>query len=834
MKTNYYLLLLLLCYTSQLSAQRIIPLPGYDFLARETAADSRVQARMDCSFDNLDLNRVRDGERGLFPFEIDTVGFNGPNSAFRCLNCDQAAFGIAGLDGQELEYEAVTNDQGFDTLQIAFGDTLTNNYTEALEIVVLAQRQDATINNPVMPLGPQQEVEQLVTINNLPGEIFCREFVDDDDYPGRGQIFFFLEDITESQNFSFQSARLAGLDRLGVKVCNEFGLCDTYYYFFRVERQNIFPPFFDDFSNIDIRTDALLWQDEDVFVNNTFGFEPPSLGMVTFDGVGPYGQPYPLDGGSGSQPRDFLTSAGINLGGGSGYVLTFYAQPRGLANRPEVNDSLVLQFLDPSNNWNTVWSQAGLSTGEPDDSERPFIGHVVPLDPIYQYNGFQFRFYNRSDETGALDNWHLDYVRLDDLATDLSLADIALVQPPRTVTAPYTSLPYRHLVAAGPAEVQEELLVKVWNHASGQDLRVNSSSLKISEINTGTSLFNTNLLDGPEGDIMPGLPIEKRFDMPSTAPFSAAFPDYQDLLLGLPNVGEEVYRVRTNYTILIDEETDRPGIEETVRSNNLSDGFTVFDNYFAYDDGTAELAVEAFPGQTVVQEYRTYVPDVLKGVSLRLARNSGNVASQTLEIQVYLDTLDFDPEYSFSVQPIYVENFFRDSIQGFTTYELPDSLDLPVGKFYVGWKQLGTCNICVPVGYDRNNDPAGRIFFRNNGNWFALGGPVTGAVMIRPLVGSQRAIPTSTEPEPLVNADNSWFTVFPNPARERAFLQGVGGQPIDPVDWELYDANGRQLRFGRRSLEVNLIDLPSGLYLLRVIDPANGRISQQKLLVNQN
>ena len=834
MKANYYLLFLLLITSSLLQAQRIIPLPSYDFLAREAVPNSDVQARMDCSFDNLGLNRVRDGESRFFSFEIDTTGFDGPNSDFRCLNCDQTLFGAAEVDGMQLVYEAATSDQGFDTLLVAYGDTLTNTYSDPIQIVVLAQRQDAIINNPLLPMGPQEEVEQIVNVTNLPGEIFCREFVDDDDYPGRGQIFFFLDDISESQNFSFQSARLAGLDRLGVKVCNEYGLCDTYYYFFRVQRENVFPPFFDDFSNIGIRTDALLWQDEDVFVNNTFGFEPPSLGMVTFDGVGPYGQPYPQDGGSGSQPRDFLTSAGINLGNGSGYVLTFYAQPRGLANRPEISDSLVLQFRDQENNWNTVWSQAGLSTGESDDSDRPFIGHVVPLDPIYNYNGFQFRFYNRSDETGSLDNWHLDYVRLDNLATDLSLADIALVQPPRTVTAPYTSLPYRHLVAAGPAEVQQELLVKVWNHASGQDLRVNSSSLKISEINTGTSLFNTNLLDGPEGDITAGLPIEKRFDMPTTAPFSANYDNYEDLLLGLPNVDEEVYRVRTNYTILIDEETDRPGIEETVQSNNLSDGFTVFDNYFAYDDGTAELAVEAFPGQTVVQEYRTYVPDVLKGVSLRLSRNSGNVASQTFEIQVYLDTLDFDPEYSFSVQPIYVENFFRDSIQGFTTYELPDSLELPVGKFYVGWKQLGTCNICVPVGYDRNNNPEGRIFFRNNGNWFALNTPITGAVMIRPQVGSQRAIPTSTEPEPTNNMDSAWLMIYPNPAEDRVFLRATDGQALGPVDWELYDGSGRQVRSGQYSQEVNLLDLASGLYLLRVIDQENGRVSQQKLLVNQN
>ncbi|MEM6397716.1 MAG: T9SS type A sorting domain-containing protein [Bacteroidota bacterium] len=819
----------LLFVFSHLAAQRLVPLGQIDEMAPPPEFKLHDPSKSGCDFGNFPFERVRTDETITVFYELDTFGFGGPNSDFVCLNCDQLAFGNASVDGLSLEYTGTATSQGIDSVQVSFGDTITLEFAEPTIVPVLSQRPDAVINNTVLTIGPQETVDQDVNLEPLAGGPFCFDFVDDDDYTGRGQVFSFNDSTDVTQGFTFRSARLAGLDRLGVRVCNEFDLCDTYYYFYRVLRDNVNPPFFDDFSGGGIRPDLELWQDEEVLINDNFPVLPPSAGVATFDGTGPFGQPYAGVGGAISNPRDFLTSAGINLGGQSDYVLTFYAQPRGLGNRPEVSDSLILQFRDQSGQWNTVWAEAGLSTGEPDDSDRPFIGYEIPLESQYYYNGFSFRFFNRSNETGALDNWNLDYVRLDNIATTLNLPDIALLNPPGHVSDPYTAIPYRQLVGGGPAEVQTELAVDIWNHAAGQALRVNTSSLVIDELQTGQIFFNTNLLDGPEGDIPNGLPIERRFDMPNTAPFSSGYQNYVDGLLALPNTDEELYEVRTTYTIEIDEETDRPGIVESVRSNNQVEQVTIMDNYYAYDDGSAELGIEAFPNGRIVQEYDAFVPEVLRGVNLRLNRNSANVANQRIAIEVYLGELDNTPEYVFDTLPIFVEDVFADSLQGFTTYALPDSVDIPVGKFYVGWQQVDNCNTCVSVGYDRNSNPEGRIFFRNNGGWFTFNSPITGAVMIRPVVGSMPVQTTTSVSSP--QADNDWLTVYPNPANERAWLQ-QSSNDYGQINWSIYELSGREISRGI-GIEIPLAGIPVGTYVLRAIDQ-QGRVSHQKLLKTGN
>ncbi|MEM8583533.1 MAG: T9SS type A sorting domain-containing protein [Bacteroidota bacterium] len=823
--------LALLIFSYPLFSQQLVPLEGFEMLAPPPKLRPAETAKASCDFEDLPFERVRTDETiGVF-FELDTFGFGGPNSDFVCLNCDEAAFGDASVDGTQLSYTGSAISQGIDSIQVSFGDTLTMNFADPVVIPVLSQRPNIVFDNPVLPVGPQETVNQDVILQDLPGGPFCFDFVDDDDYTGRGQLFDFVDADDITQGFTFRSARLAGLDRLGVRVCNEFDLCDTYYYFFRVVRENVDPPFFDDFSYDAIRPDLELWQDEEVLINRNYGILAPSVGVATFDGVGPFGQAYAPPGGGVSISRDFLTSAGINLAGQSGYVLTFYAQPRGLGNRPEFADSLVLQFRGENGNWRTVWSEGGLSNGEPDDSDRPFIGYTIPLQSQDYYNGFSFRFFNLSNESGARDNWNLDYVRLDNIATTLSLADIAFLNPPRHITRPYTAMPYRHLVSAGPAEVQTELAVDIWNHLAGQDLRVNASSLVIEELQTGQIFFNTNLLDGPEADIAPSIPIEKRFDMPSTAPFSSGYQNYVDALLDLPNTAEEQYEVRTNYTMTIDEETDRPGVVASVQSNNQVEQVTTLSNYFSYDDGSSELAIEAQPNQRIVQEYDAFVPDVLRGVSIRFPRTSANVANQEIEVEIYLGELDNSPDYSFPVTPVYVEDFFIDSLQGFTTYALPDSVDIPVGKFYVGWRQVSACNICVPVGYDRNNNTQGRIFFRANGGWFPFITAITGSVMIRPIVGSETVPSTSSTAFP-EDEDLDWLTIYPNPTNDRVWLQTDQVYSTNQIQWAIFDMSGRMIDRGTGT-EISLDALLPGTYILRAIDD-RGQISRQKLLKTGN
>ena len=51
-------------------------------------------------------------------------------------------------------------------------------------------------------------------------------------------------------------------------------------------------PFYDDFSYAGPYPNPSLWLDQYVFVNNTKGVAPPTIGVATFDGLNQFGYPY--------------------------------------------------------------------------------------------------------------------------------------------------------------------------------------------------------------------------------------------------------------------------------------------------------------------------------------------------------------------------------------------------------------------------------------------------------------------------------------------------------------------------------------------------------------
>ena len=138
--------------------------------------------------------------------------------------------------------------------------------------------------------------------------------------------------------------------------------------------------------------------------------------MATFDGLNKYGYPYNIDGNNNPKPCDTLTSQPIDLVGlseGDSIYLSFYLQQKGVGENPETNDSFLVEFKKDNNEWLRVWTK---NADFDSFSVYPFKPYLVKLselnDGTFYHDSFQFRFRNYSNRTGALDQWHLDYVSL--------------------------------------------------------------------------------------------------------------------------------------------------------------------------------------------------------------------------------------------------------------------------------------------------------------------------------------------------------------------------------------------------------------------------------------
>ena len=521
--------------------------------------------------------------------------------------------------------------------------------------------------------------------------------------------------------------------------------------------------------------------------------------------------------------------------GQNGAKLSFYLQPRGLGNRPERQDSFLVQFLRPDGNYETVLAVEGQLNTVSSSQELPFIPYVIDVDNRFLYNGFNFRFANKSSERGAVDMWHLDYVKLSAEAGTSGLAtdDVALVDAPGFILGPLTSLPLRHFKAApAGALVQPDIDVTVYNAA---DRTFQLSLDKASLITVLDGDFNI-----VQGELAAGNVFGLMADLPAMEYVSAELNEnwmglsaVESFLRGLPE-GDDPITLTTRFNLSIGGAPGQP-VENVafspkyIQGNNVANSITTLDEYMAYDDGTAEALIEAQEQTVIVQRYTAFVEDTLRGVRIRIPRGLGELGNQQLRLVVYAG--DDEPGarlYSEDFDIFYAEDFFRDSLQGYTTYRFTEPLALAPGNFFVGFEQL-RADRSIGVGYDRNNNSQDFQFFdvSNNGEWRNLRGTVTGALMVRPLLGGFTGPPTNVR-EAVVQ--KGLVEAFPNPTTGLLHLRPRQNVSLDRLQVKICDVAGAviEVRAGSRTLDLG--SLPKGVYILTVSDGA--RQSNHKVVLH--
>ncbi|MFT7120772.1 MAG: hypothetical protein ACJAZ9_000949 [Neolewinella sp.] len=808
---------------SPLFAQTISPIGGYEFPAERQGKPLPTVTKMDCgTFDMEAFELVRPGTSETLAVGLDTFGLGG-NLTYICNGCATAAFGVAMFANDTLVFAADAGaEEGIEELGFQACNA-AGECSDEITISILVQRLGTTVDLGGQAVDPSGTIDVDIPLGNLPSATFCRTVEScSADYPGREQRAFFQFGLEQSNEIRYVAARAAGTDEVCVTLCTELGLCDTYTTSFTIFRPTLNLPFFDDFSYEGFRPDAGLWQDEDVLINRNFPQSPPSIGVATFDAVNFDGLPYENEtGGSSTQTRDFLTSSPINLQGESETVLNFYLQPRGLGNRPERQDSFLVQFLDVTGEWRTVFGREGELNTVPNGQEIPFEPVTIPVPVEFQYFGFQFRFTNKSNEQGAVDMWHLDYVKLDNESRTLETNDVAFRDVPGNLLKTYTSMPIRHYQAVGISLLRDSVSLSLFNY-SGEANSITTAGVNASKVRitaNGAVLEEGNLLAASLFG-MPTVDNDNEILAFSAYPRDTVLGSNVFFYAGLVNFinnanVEDVIKLDFTYDLSLNLELP---IAPIALSNNIVSSSTYFDEYLAYDDGTAEAVIQVQEGDLILQAYETYVNDELKGVRIRIPRGLGPLGDQDIRLVVYSgdtipDTLIYEEDFPL----LQTEDFFRDSLQGYTTYLFDEVIDLPAGTIFVGWEQL-RANRDIGVGFDRNNSPENVQWF-NVGNGFQrLTGSTTGAIMIRPLLSGFSDFQTDTD-NPGENI--SRLEVFPNPTNGTLHLRPRQNTQVGNLNYRLFNFAGALLRSGTATNQIELGDFPAGVYLLELTDGAH-------------
>ncbi|AFC23968.1 T9SS type A sorting domain-containing protein [Saprospira grandis] len=577
-------------------------------------------------------------------------------------------------------------------------------------------------------------------------------------------------------------------------------------------------PFFEDFANNPngIYPDCSRWQDNHAYINEQFGYLPPSLGVATLDGLDQTGAPYDANASvSIPEAADTLTSQTIDLDNrnlSDQIVLSYFYQPQGWGDRPEEGDSLLLEFLDQNGNWQAVRAHAGVPSSVSTTDLIDFEEELVVLDTQFLHANFQFRFRNLATITGSNDHWNLDYIYLDanrDTSQASNYADVSFRMRPKSPLAPYTAVPWRHF---DNTLWSDSIVMQCFNH-NGLSGTLDRRYQVYDSAQTSFLLLNSQV--------------------PATtyAPSPNADDDYRDLSLNAfsPFLPSQTTELISRY--IIENPSDFQSAAR-YQANDTAYLKTQLSNYFAYDDASAEMRIIVQGiGTQLAVAFQAQVDDTLRGIYFHLPYFTNRDAElDFINVKVWEDSAGVPGQELFSKDIYklrYVEGF-----NGFHYMPLSDFADsltpiaLAAGsRFHIGWQQASSTP--VPVGFDRNNSDAEAFtHVKVGGNaWqdLALGG----AVMIRPVLSPSAnpvIVSSTTTLAPKTTLD---WKVFPNPLADVLIIEGLEERP--QAELQLYNSLGQLVAQSPAQSRWTLPQLPSGIYYLSVWE--NGQcLGSKKLL----
>ena len=555
-------------------------------------------------------------------------------------------------------------------------------------------------------------------------------------------------------------------------------------------KNSLILPFFDDFSSKELNSNK--WLGNSVLVNYNYPVNPPTLGVVTFDGLDSNGFAYDINMTNNNGLADVLLSQEIDMFNVDTAFLLFYHQPQGFGDNPQLEDSLILEFLSDSlgiKSWKRVWSVPGNNLHE-------FHKNVIMIyNQDFLHNSFQFRFKNIATLSGNFDHWHIDYIKLDSYFSPVdtsTLNDVSFVYDSPSFLKRYREMPWLHFQDDIGDEINDTLNIL---------LRNNQASINV---DYQYNVYENNVVI----DHYPSLGISRNITVY----------DYD-------SIGNFIFKnpaIAINNNVFLSNFNDSAEfmVEHIIGTgsndykwNDTLIYFQKFNSHFAYDDGSVESAYGInVNGAMGAYQFKLNRPDTLRAVQIYFPQMLDTVNTISFLLTVWNDNNGM-PGSIIHQQLEYPKHT---PTNNFHFYYL-DSLFQLTDIFYVGWEQISAD--MLNIGLDRNSTANDYMFYNVGGGW--NNSQYNGAWMIRPIVSMDNVFLSNND----IIQDVS---VYPNPTSN--YLHIKTNRFDNQIS--LYDISGSLIfnkSFNKSQLQLNVGGFSEGLYILKIQNSLG--VTNRKLII---
>ncbi|UII30126.1 T9SS type A sorting domain-containing protein [Fulvivirga ulvae] len=562
-------------------------------------------------------------------------------------------------------------------------------------------------------------------------------------------------------------------------------------------------PFWDDFSYSSAQPSDTLWEVSGVFINNGLGITPPSLGVASFDGTDANGLAYSTNTSSMGE-TDSLTSLPIDLSGltvNDNVYISFFYQYAGYGDTPDSGDSVRLELKKSDSTWVSIW---------PGTAQLDTTGNFVQViqkvnDAAFFHESFQFQFTSFGRRSGPFDVWNIDYVYV-----NKNRSESDLFFPDRTVSTPmikifndYTAIPYNHF----DPSLLEYPVLNFYNLESGTvpspyGYKVGGVLNYYYEDSMSTELFDTLSITAVAQPLTPGEIQTLQLD-----PFlsSVTFDNTADSL-------------EIKATLAIDagdnvDDYDPAYLPIDFRVNDTTRASFILSSYYAYDDGSAEVAAGLLNGAGKSLAYQFDLAKDTTGyvvaIDVYFPYINADPTGKEIDLSIWraIDTRNSEPSTTSLIHRERTAVKRGPALNDFVRYKLRNAVEVS-DTFFIGYKQIAAGDL--GIGLDKNTDSGEKMFFNIDGTW-QRNTLVEGSLMLRPVFG----IPPDDIETGLPDKPENKLNVYPNPSSGKFTIKG------DFETVKVFDIHGVEKNFslisdGNNAI-LNLENQAEGLYILQFV-----------------
>ena len=174
--------------------------------------------------------------------------------------------------------------------------------------------------------------------------------------------------------------------------------------------------------------------------------------------------------------------------------------------------------------------------------------------------------------------------------------------------------------------------------------------------------------------------------------------------------------------------------EDLIPENNTQKDLSVLDNYYAYDDGTAEVGFGIIGTGGIACKFELNKASMLKSLDLHFVRSGVDNNNSTITLKVWKTINGIDgatiTEVLVTTRVSIIMNDYK--IDKFYNYEFSTPINLEAGTFYVGWEQINIAARYV-IGFDLSKNNIDKVYTFKDNSWGQNFTDVAkGSPMIRP------------------------------------------------------------------------------------------------------